>query len=337
VRAVLAAPITAGGRRLGLLTVWSPRAPVFAESDLELVQLLARQAAAVLESRALLQEVAEARAREEADRLKDSFLASISHDLRNPLSAVGATAQLVRRRLERVGSVDPERLRASMVSIETSAAQMAHLVDQLLDYARLQLDRPLELNRQPTDLVELAGRVVASHASASERHQVRLEASEPSLVGLWDQDRLERVLHNLLSNAIKYSPAGGEVRVGLRRERTSDGDWAVVSVRDQGLGIPAAEVPRIFEGFHRASNVSGQIAGTGIGLATARQVVEQHGGSIAVDSQEGHGSTFTVRLPLGPEDSSSPDAGGPGPGSEPAPTEPEPRLVPGLAWEGGLP
>jgi K+-sensing histidine kinase KdpD len=183
VRAVLAAPITAGGRRLGLLTVWSPRAPVFAESDLELVQLLARQAAAVLESRALLQAVAEARAREEADRLKDSFLASISHDLRNPLTAVGATAQLLRRRLDRAGTVDPDRLRASIASIETSAAQMAHLVDQLLDYARLQLDRPLDLNRQPTDLVELARRVVASHETTSERHQVRLEAAELSLVG----------------------------------------------------------------------------------------------------------------------------------------------------------
>jgi signal transduction histidine kinase len=339
VRAVLAAPISAGGRRLGLLTVWAPRAPVFAESDLELVQLLARQAAAVLHSRVLLHEVAEARARAEAERLKDSFLASISHDLRNPLTAVGATAQLLRRRLDRTGAVDPDRLRASIASIETSATQMARLVDQLLDYARLQLDRPLDLNRQPTDLVELTRRVVASHETSVERHQVRLETAELSLVGLWDQDRLERVLHNLLSNSIKYSPAGGEVRVGIRRELSPGGNWAVVSVEDEGLGIPAEEVPRIFDGFHRASNVSGRIAGTGIGLATARQVVEGHGGSIAVDSQEGHGSTFTVRLPLGPgpDDPSPPDIGMPGPGNEPVTPEPEPRPMPGLAWEGGLP
>jgi signal transduction histidine kinase len=337
VRAVLAAPMTAGGRRLGLLSVWSPRAPVFAESDLELVQLLARQAAAVIESRALLQEVAAARAREEADRLKDSFLASISHDLRNPLTAVGATAQLLSRRLDRTGVVDPERLRASIASIETSAGQMARLVDQLLDYARLQLERPLDLQRQPTDLVQLARRVVASHETASERHQVRLEAAELSLVGLWDQDRLERVLHNLLSNAIKYSPAGGEVRVSIQRERTLGGDWAVVSVRDQGLGIPAAEVPRIFDGFHRASNVTGRISGTGIGLATARQVVEQHGGTIGVDTEEGRGSTFTVRLPLGSEDRPPADTNPPGPASQPVPPHPQSRSVPGLVWEGGLP
>jgi signal transduction histidine kinase len=336
VRAVLAAPMTAGGRRLGVLTAWSPRAPVFAESDLELVQLLARQAAAVLASRALLQEVAQARAREEADRLKDSFLASISHDLRNPLTAVIATAQLLRRRLDRTGTIDEERLRASLASVETSSAQMVRLVDQLLDYARLQLDRPLDLNRQPMDLVDLVRRVVASHETTSERHNVQLHATELSLVGLWDQDRLERVLHNLLSNAIKYSPGGGEVRVGIRRERTSAGDWAVVTVQDEGLGIPAAEVPRIFEGFHRASNVSGRIAGTGIGLATARQVVEEHGGSIGVASNEGRGSTFTVRLPLGTADDSSFDEGPPGPEGAPTRAEPEPRPLPGLAWEGGL-
>ena len=145
------------------------------------------------------------------------------------------------------------------------------------------------------------------------------------------------MLYNLLSNAIKYSPAGGEVRVGIRRERTSESDWAVVAVQDEGLGIPAAEVPRIFEGFHRASNVTGRIGGTGIGLATARQVVEQHGGTIGVETEEGRGSTFTVRLPLGPEERSSPEAGPPGPASEPVPPRPEPRPVPGLAWEGGLP
>jgi signal transduction histidine kinase len=166
---------------------------------------------------------------------------------------------------------------------------------------------------------------------------VRLEASQLSLVGLWDQDRLERVLHNLLSNAIKYSPAGGEVRVSIQRERTLGGDWAVVSVRDQGLGIPAAEVPRIFDGFHRASNVAGRISGTGIGLATARQVVEQHGGTLGVATEEGRGSTFTVRLPLGTDDPSPPAAGPGGPASKPASPEPEPRPMPGLAWEGGLP
>jgi signal transduction histidine kinase len=299
VRAVLAAPITLGEQRLGVLAIWAPRAPIFAESDMELVQLLARQAAAVLGSRFLLEQLSRARAREEADRLKDEFLASISHDLRNPLTGVTAVAQLLDRRLDRGASIEPERLRASLRSIMNSATQMTSLVDQLLDYARLQLDRPLDLNRQPTDLVELVQRVVASHETLSDRHQLRVDTVESSLVGLWDRDRLERVLQNLLGNAIKYSPQGGEINIKLWRELDEVAQWAIVTVRDSGVGIPAADLPHLFEQFYRATNVSGRIAGTGIGLATARQVVELHAGRIDVESEEGEGSTFTIRLPIG--------------------------------------
>jgi signal transduction histidine kinase len=316
VRAVLAAPISMGQQRLGVLTVWSPRAPVFAESDLEVMQLLARQAAAVLGSRLLLEQLSEARAREEADRLKDAFLASISHDLRNPLTAVSAITQLLNRNLERTGSIEPERLRASLNSLQGSAAQMTHLVDQLLDYARLRLDRPLELNRQPTDLVAVTRRVVAAHEGTSERHRVLFDPVVPSLVGLWDEERLERVLQNLIGNAIKYSPSGGDINVRVWREQAGDARWAVVAVQDPGVGIPPAELPRLFEQFYRATNVTGRLAGTGIGLTTARQLVEQHGGRIDVESEEGRGSTFTVRLPLGGDDGSS-DGGDPVPEDQP--------------------
>jgi len=107
---------------------------------------------------------------------------------------------------------------------------------------------------------------------------------------------LERVLDNLLSNAVKYSPAGGDITVQVSRETGSG--FAVLTVADQGLGIPVDDLPYVFERFRRGTNVVGQIAGTGIGLAAVRQVVEQHGGRVTVTSQQGHGSTFTVRLPL---------------------------------------
>jgi signal transduction histidine kinase len=161
----------------------------------------------------------------------------------------------------------------------------------------LQLARPLELDREPTDLVELARRVVALHEGVSERHTLAFETTEPALVGRWDAARIERVLQNLLSNAIKYSPGGGHVWVRLWREPGTACDWAVLAVQDEGVGIPAADLPHIFERFHRASNVRDQIGGTGIGLATALAVVQQHGGQILVQSQEQHGSTFTLRLP----------------------------------------
>jgi signal transduction histidine kinase len=327
VRAVLAAPITAGQRRLGVLAVRSLRAPVFAESDLEMVQLLADQAAAVLESHALLEVEAQALARNEADRLKDEFLASISHDLRNPLAAVRGVAQVLERRLERQGTVEPERLAAGLANITAATGQMASLIDQLLDYARLQLHRPLDLERRPMDLVQLARRTVSAHQGTSERHRVHLEVAEPDLTGEWDHARLERVLQNLLGNALKYSPEGGEVVVRAWRERVDGAQWAALSVQDQGLGIPAADLPHIFERFHRARNVEGRIAGTGIGLATSHQVVKQHGGTLTVESREGQGSTFTVRLPL---DSAAPASHDDGDGPSRAEVLPSPSLQPRL-------
>jgi signal transduction histidine kinase len=103
------------------------------------------------------------------------------------------------------------------------------------------------------------------------------------------------VLSNLLDNAVKYSPDGGPISVRVAR----DGEWAVLEVADHGIGIPSSDSMRIFERFQRASNVERRIGGTGIGLASARHIVESHGGTIAVRSEEGAGSTFVIRLPLG--------------------------------------
>jgi signal transduction histidine kinase len=102
-----------------------------------------------------------------------------------------------------------------------------------------------------------------------------------------------------MQNAIKYSPAGGDVHITIRREMDGEHPWAIVAIRDSGIGIPDSEINSIFEPFRRASNTAeGSISGTGLGLASARQIIEQHGGSIIVESQEHVGSTFTVRLPL---------------------------------------
>ena len=130
-----------------------------------------------------------------------------------------------------------------------------------------------------------------------------LDPGPPRLLGSWDAVRLERVLSNLVGNAIKYSPDGGPVAIELSSE--VDGQargWAVIQVRDQGVGIPSQDRPHVFERFRRGGNVERHIAGTGIGLFGSRQIVEQHGGTIGVESEEGVGSTFTVRLPLGPPD-----------------------------------
>ncbi len=246
------------------------------------------------------------RARAEAEaslRARDETLAAISHDLRTPLTSIRALAQLLQRRLTRGSEISPDELTERLGRIEEQTVLMARMIDDLLDIARLEAGRPLELRREPCDLVALARQTVADVQRTTESHRLRVLAGEPEIIGELDSARLERVMLNLLTNAVKYSPDGGDVEVTIRREDSPAGPVAVLAVRDSGIGIPAQDLPRIFERFYRASNVGEQLRGTGLGLAGVQQIVEQHGGEIGVVSESGVGSTFTVRLPLGEQTS----------------------------------
>jgi signal transduction histidine kinase len=246
----------------------------------------------------LIREQAARAEAEKAVRLRDQFLAGVSHDLNAPLTVIKGTAQLLRRHAEQAQAPEKERLLSGLEQIEATTRRMGKLLDELLDVARLQAGQPLELNREPKDLVELVRQAAAEHQQTTERHRLHVEAAESHLVGQWDAARLERVLDNLLTNAIKYSPNGGDITLTVAREEDAYGAWAVVRVSDQGVGVPAADLPRIFEQFRRGGNVVGRYGGTGLGLAAVSQIVREHGGCISVDSQEGVGSTFTMRLPL---------------------------------------
>ena len=226
-------------------------------------------------------------------RARDEFLSSAAHDLKNPLANMKAQAQVLQRRVARPGGIPPEKLLAGLESIDGSATRMAALINDLLDTARVELGQPIELRRRATDLVALAQRVVTEQRQATERHDIRIEAADTNIWGDWDAERLERVLINLLENAIKYSPDGGEVLVTIKHAH----GLVELAVHDEGLGIPAADLPHVFKRFRRGANVVGRISGTGIGLAGVHSLVESHGGTIAVESQEGKGSTFIVRLP----------------------------------------
>lgn len=238
------------------------------------------------------------RALQQELRTREDFLASASHDLKNPLASLRGIAQLLQRHVARADDLDRSRLARDLSQIGVVTAQMAGQIDELLDVTRFRMGRPLDLDLRPVDLVALARRVVALHQQATDQHELAFVCAEPELVGGWDGARLERVLGNLLSNAVKYSPEGGAIAVTLARERAAAGEWAILSVRDQGLGIAAEDLPHVFERFERGRNVIGRIAGTGIGLAAAKQIVEQHGGAIAVETALGRGSTFTIRLPV---------------------------------------
>jgi len=272
-----------------VLVVYAPRAPIFAEDDLMLAQLLADQAAVILESRALIDEAARVRAREEATRLKDDFLSAAAHDLKTPLTTLITQAQLLERRATRNPDAPVEI--AGVRRIVRESQRLNTLVLELLDASRLEQGRLLG-PREETDLVALATAVCERHAS--ERHPCVVDASGP-VVGIWDRVRVSQVVENLVENAVKYSPYGGEVTMRVHQEAGE----ARLSVADRGIGIPPQDLPLIFERFHRAANVNDRThAGMGLGLFICRGIVEQHGGRIWATSEPGKGTTIDVALPL---------------------------------------
>lgn len=243
-------------------------------------------------------------ARAEAERLagdlkralhaRDEFLAAASHDLRNPLSTIQSAAELMERSIGEPQMND--RVSSCSDHIQSAAKRMAQQLDAFLDVSRLEAGRPLELKKRQHDLMPLVRQVVADCQQTTQRHRLLLEGPA-MLQATVDAPRLQRVVGNLVGNAIKYSPDGGEINIKLEAHDTD----VILAVKDRGIGIPGPDQARIFERFQRGSNVEGRIAGTGIGLAGAKQIVEQHGGAITLKSQVGKGSTFTVRFPAGSE------------------------------------
>jgi PAS domain S-box-containing protein len=227
-----------------------------------------------------------------------AFIDATAHDLRNPLTAVLGQTQLLQRRLQRTGEVDRDDAESRLTAIASSAGRAAGLIDDLMDTAQLQAGQPLELRRRLVDVVAMVRACATEAQRVSPSHDVIVESDTSSLPAFADGSRLERVVRNMLDNAIKYSPVGGEIVVRAWREEDEEGNWAVVSIEDHGLGIPAADLPYVFDRFRRGGNVQRHIAGSGIGLTGAKQIVAQHGGAITVQSAEGEGSTFTLRLPL---------------------------------------
>jgi PAS domain S-box-containing protein len=232
------------------------------------------------------------------ERQKDEFLAAVSHDLKTPATIIMGRANILQRALERGNGVAGEEFREGLQTIDESTMQLVRLVDELLDVTRLRMGQQWTLDIGPADIVRIATRLAAEYQNMSPRHVIRVEADVPRLVGAWDEARIERLVANLLSNSIKYSPKGGEVVVRASREERDGQEWAVLSVEDHGMGIPASELSRVFEPYYRGTNVSAATSGTGIGLAGTRHIVEQHGGEISVDSVIGKSTTFTVSLPL---------------------------------------
>ncbi|WP_299025126.1 HAMP domain-containing sensor histidine kinase [uncultured Thermanaerothrix sp.] len=215
------------------------------------------------------------------------FLADVSHELRTPLTVIKGEIGLMRL----TGTVDPESLQA----IDQEVDRLTRLVGDLLLMAQAEAGS-LTLERQPVSLDNLLLEVVQQMQHLAEgTRSLRIVETAPITI-LGDKDRLKQVLLNLVGNAIKYTPPGGEICLGLRRE----GNEARIRVSDSGPGIPEEDLPHIFERFYRGRGQEGENApfGYGLGLAIAQRIVQSHGGWIEVESRLGQGTTFIVRLPL---------------------------------------
>lgn len=251
-------------------------------------------AAAPIESRGIVGAVLVIRditALQELDRKKDEFLSVASHELRTPLTTIKGYTQLL---AQTVDDLQPEERATYLNAVLGEIERMMGLISELLDVSRIETNR-LQIHPQSIPwLPFIEGRVSAFRV----QHPARLihfdvNAAETTVVA--DPDRMRQVVDNLLSNALKYSPEGSDIDVRVARE---DGHVAT-SVTDHGIGIPKDEIPQLFERFHRARNVSSRYyGGLGLGLYIARAIVEAHGGEITVESEEGSGSTFTMRLPV---------------------------------------
>lgn len=234
----------------------------------------------------------------EADRLKSDFLARMSHDLRTPLNAIIGYTRILLRRVK--DDVEPRQYR-NLENIRVSADNLLALINDILDLSRIESGRN-EVHLEEVDLAQLISDCSASLESlVPEGVQFNTRIDPELSVIHSDADRVRRVLMNLAGNAIKYTEAG-QVTVAAQ----PDGDHVLLTVTDTGLGIPAADLPHIFDEFRQVDRNDRKREGSGLGLAIARKSVQMLGGQIDVTSREGEGSTFSVRLPVGlPQDSDS--------------------------------
>ena len=256
-----------------------------------------RRRAAGREAR-LRAELAEERTQylEALDQARSRFFANVSHEFRTPLTLLLGPLQ------DALDRDDPEqaaeRLMQQVPSMHRNAGRLLRLVGQLLDLTKLEAGS-MNLHPRRIDLTAFLRDLVPAFAPLAERDGLTLlfDTEHEALWGSADPDKLEKIVSNLLTNAIKFTMRGGKVRVGLTA--TGDGAGFTLTVSDTGRGIPADELPHVFDRFHQVDGTTTrEHEGTGLGLALVKELVELHGGTIEVESQRGFGTTFTVWLPL---------------------------------------
>jgi PAS domain S-box-containing protein len=286
-RGWLAAPLVGrDGRNLGLIQLSDKCEGDFTEEDEAVVVQLAQMASVAIENARLVQDL------RDTDRRKDEFLATLAHELRNPLAPLRNAVQILK-----LPRVDAATLGRSREMMERQVQHLVRLVDDLLDVSRVMRGK-IVLRKEPVELASVVARAVetAQPLVEAQRHELAIDLPSESLLLDADPVRLAQVVGNLLTNAAKYTEPNGRIRLTARR----DGDEAVLRLRDSGIGIAADMLPHVFDLFvqvdHAASRSQG---GLGIGLTLVKNLVEMHRGRVEAHSPGlGKGSEFVVRLPL---------------------------------------
>ena len=283
---ILCVPLLIRNKPGGVLCVYSNKPGHFIERDAEFLAALANAGATAVENARAYE------ALETADKAKSDFVRLVTHEFRSPLSAVQSMLRLLE-----LGIVDPLTEQQKDL-VQRSQRRLSHLLDLVKDLLEVAAGKMelLQSEKRTVRLNDIIGKVNESMmlraVEKGIQYTIDLGTEPLSLTGV--EDSLERMVMNLVSNAVKYTPGGGTVTV----KAWCEDDEIRLEVADTGIGIPEEALPRIFDEFYRARNAKDvEVDGTGLGLVIVRDVVEQHGGSISIHSQEGKGTTFSIRLP----------------------------------------
>jgi signal transduction histidine kinase/DNA-binding response OmpR family regulator len=304
----LGVPIPSGGQIIGVISVQSiDQEGRFTEADQRLLATVATAVGVAFHNAKLFEEAGRARAAaEQADAAKSSFLSTVSHELRTPLTSVLGFAKIIRRRLEErlfpmIPDDDRKVQQAKNQVIEnlgivvSEGERLTKLIDDVLDLAKIEAGK-FTWNMSSLSVKDVIDRAVSATASLFEAKKLELirdiEPELPAITG--DQDRLIQVVINLISNAVKFTDSGS-ITCSAHRQ----GPELIVGVKDSGIGIAADDQPKVFEKFKQVGDtLTDKPKGTGLGLPICKEIVEYHGGRIWVESEPGHGSTFSFSLPI---------------------------------------
>jgi signal transduction histidine kinase len=287
-RSIISVPLPVGDTRRGTLEVVSSRPDHYSEDDVRFLEAVAHWVGMVAHRAELVERLTNEAAMQARRLAAEELIAVLAHDLRTPLTVARGYADLLRRRLERAGRAEEVDFTRQL---DTALQRLGSMITDLLDAGRLE-QGIFALSLQPVDLASLIRRTV--EMLEMPEMPIHVEAPEEVVAEQADPDRLRQALENLIANALQHSPRGAPITVRLSHETRADGEWGIVTVRDEGPGIAPMQLPTLFDRFARGTTSTG----LGLGLFLARGITEAHGGALSVESEIGQGTTFRLALPL---------------------------------------